>query len=78
MIAPAELYSKLSPETQQAVRQHRRGMVSGDVAAEISRAGGPSSAAWFVNVPLDQQEWLLPQEFMAYVDGLQGGQPQQD
>jgi hypothetical protein len=66
----AELWAKLPPETKLAVRQHRDGIVSADVAADVTRAGG-LSYTWWLGVsgpPVDG--WELPADFVAYVDEI--------
>jgi hypothetical protein len=60
---------KLPPETKQAVRQHRNAMVSADVAADVTRAGG-LSYSWWLGVPSSTEGWELPAYFVAYVDEI--------
>ncbi len=70
---PAELWAKLPPETQQAVRQHRDGTVPAQVAADITRAGGLSYTWWLDERPRAAAgDWRLRPSFVAYVDSFGG------
>jgi hypothetical protein len=69
VIDAATLWAKLPPETKQAVRQHRNGTVTADVAADLTRAGGLSYTWWLGDRP-PEVGWVLPAHFVAYVDEI--------
>jgi hypothetical protein len=76
VIDPAQLWARLPLEMKLAVLQHWDGVVSADLAADVTRAGDLSYTRWLGDPPLPAPDKLvLPATFVTYIHGLLTEEP---